>query len=84
MKVLSLELVCSITGFEEAVRRDGGWEHRAKAAAAAPNSQCAWSEQKHQGDNKDPRANRGAAIRSLGSSFSLQRLFQSGISSIAD
>lgn len=57
MNLLSLEVVCTITGFEEAVRRGGGWEHTAKAAAAAaaPNSQCAWSEQR-QGDNTDPRA----------------------------
>lgn len=57
MHLLSLEVVCTITGFEEAVRRGGGWEHT--AAAAAPNSQCARSERR-QGDNTDPRAHWGA------------------------
>lgn len=56
MNLLSLEVVCTITGFEEAARRGGGWEHTAAAAAAAaPNSQCARSEQRR-GDNTDPRA----------------------------
>lgn len=64
MNLLSLEVVCTITGFEEAVRRGGdGWEHT--AAAAAPNSQCARSEQRR-GDNTDPRAHWGAAISYLG------------------
>lgn len=55
MNLPFLPVVCIITGFEEAVRR-GGWERTATAeAAAAPNSQCARSEQR-QGDNTDPRA----------------------------
>lgn len=63
MNVLSLQVVCTITGFEEAARRGGGWEHAAAAAAAAaaPNSQCARSEGRR-GDNTDPRSHWGAAI----------------------
>ncbi len=74
MNLLSLEVVCTITGFEEAVRRGGGWEHTAAAAAAAaaPNSQCARSELR-QGDNTDPRAHWGAATSHLGSLFSFQK-----------
>lgn len=69
MNLPPLEVVCSITGFEEAVRRSGGWEHTATAgAAAAPNSQCAPSEQR-QGDNTDPRVHWGAAISDPGGSF---------------
>lgn len=64
MNLLSVVPVCTITGFEEAARR-GGWEHRAKAAATAPKSQCARSERR-QGDNTDPRAHWGAAISYLG------------------
>lgn len=50
MTLLSHEAVGTIT-LEEAVRRGVGKEH---TAAAAPNSQCALSEQR-QGDNTDPR-----------------------------
>lgn len=51
MTLLSHEAVGTIT-LEEAVRRGVGKEHT--AAAAAPNSQCALSEQR-QGDNTYPR-----------------------------
>lgn len=68
MNLLSLEVVCTITGFEEAARRGGRWEH----TAAAPNSQCTRSEQR-QGDNTDPRLHWGAANSHLGFFFSKPR-----------